>query len=267
MIALVLAAVLAQAPVMPAPPAARASASAALGPFTEAVKEASRDGLTDAKVGQWVMYRLDGGRGRVSYWKLALVGEEKDRLGRPATWIEMEFGQSDKMVAPLGQIRMLVARKDGFSAGTVTRMFVAIGTGRAQEVDAASVHSLEKPSADSEAEPEQDEPLSPAARAALSVRTLKKSQLMTLAGTVTATPTEMRFKETLIKRIWMSEQVPILGIAKIEYPGVDHSMEVRDFGVDAKPQMVLPTDDFPKINLDPPVPPPGTGDEGDDDAE
>ncbi len=74
-------------------------------------------------------------------------------------------------------------------------------------------------------------------------------------------------KQTLIKRIWMSEQVPILAPREDRVPGVDHSMEVRDFGVDAKPQMVLPTPDFPKIDLDPPVSAARHRTEGDDDAE
>ena len=70
-------------------------------------------GLRTTQVGDWVTYKLDGGGARVHYWRLAVVGEEQDKLGRDALWLEMEWGTHPAMRAPLAQIRMLIARGDG----------------------------------------------------------------------------------------------------------------------------------------------------------
>ena len=90
---------------------------------------------------------------------------------------------------------------------------------------------------------------------------------MTAAGTVAAIPVEVMFRSTVVKRLWMSRQVPVLHLAKLEIPAIEHSMEVRDFGIDAKPRMVLPGPDDPKIRVErydeaPPKAPP----EGDSDG-
>ena len=94
-------------------------------------------GLRTTQVGDWVTYKLDGGGARVHYWRLAVVGEEKDKLGRDALWLEMEMGTHPAMRAPLSQIRMLIARGQGggaaFDPSGVTRLIVAIGFDKPQE--------------------------------------------------------------------------------------------------------------------------------------
>ena len=73
---------------------------------------------------------------------------------------------------------------------------------------------------------------------------------MTLAGTVTATPVEVRLRSSMVKRIWVSAQVPLIHIAKMEIPALAHTIEVRDFGIDARPQMLLPVPGTAKIKLE-----------------
>ena len=73
---------------------------------------------------------------------------------------------------------------------------------------------------------------------------------MTLAGTVAAIPVEVMLRGTVLKRLWMSRQVPVLHLAKLEIPAIEHAMEVRDFGIDAKPRMVLPSPDEPRIRME-----------------
>src|SRR5262249_25426845 len=57
--------------------------------------------LRDVHVGDWVSYRIGGGAGREGHWRIAVVGEGLDARGRPALWLEMEFGNEAKLAAPL----------------------------------------------------------------------------------------------------------------------------------------------------------------------
>jgi hypothetical protein len=79
----------------------------------------------------------------------------------------------------------------------------------------------------------------------------KPARLMTLAGTVTAEPLEVRYRQLVVKRYWLSREVPILHLAKIEFPGIRYTMEARDYGVDARPRMVLPAPGDKKIKMEP----------------
>jgi hypothetical protein len=75
------------------------------------------------------------------------------------------------------------------------------------------------------------------------------SRLVTLGGTVTATPIEIRYRATVVKRLWLSDQIPLLHLAKIELPAIGHAMEARDWGLDAKPQMAS-ADPAAKIRME-----------------
>jgi hypothetical protein len=205
--------------------------------------------LGDAKVGQWATYRLDGGSpGREFFWRLAVVGEKRDAKGRPAQWVEMEFGAHPAMAAPLAQWKVLVAKGKGFDQDGVSEMYVGIGTGRVQQVASESLeHSF---GAEEAPRPKPKGP-KPELPAEMRVRRTQPTQLMTLGGTVTAVATEVMYRDTVIKRIWVSDQIPLLHLAKIEIPAIRHSMEVRDFGVDARPRIVLPGPDVPMLSLEP----------------
>jgi hypothetical protein len=61
--------------------------------------------------------------------------------------------------------------------------------------------------------------------------------LLTLGGTVTARPWEVRFGATLVQRLWLCDQIPLLGLAKLELPAIGYALEARGWGLDAKPQM------------------------------
>ncbi len=202
-------------------------------------------GLGDAAVGQWATFRIDGGGDRVQFLKLAVVGEEADRAGRPAYWLELEIGQHPAMRAPLMQLRMLVARKEGITREGVSRIFVAVGAERPNELDDEAVAAFfggdpKKP----------PPPPAPAPIAGLTTAVGQPTRLVTLAGTLNATPIEVRLRSTMVKRIWTSEQVPLLHVARLEIPGIAHTIEVRDFGINGRPQMVLPAPGTAKIRLE-----------------
>ena len=54
----------------------------------------------------------------------------------------------------------------------------------------------------------------------------------------------------MVKRVWVSQQVPLLHVAKMEIPGIGHTIEVRDFGINAQPQLVMPRPGTAKIKLE-----------------
>jgi hypothetical protein len=205
-------------------------------------------GLRTTQVGDWVTYKLDGGGARVHYWRLAVVGEEKDKLGRDALWLEMEMGTHPAMRAPLAQIRMLVARGNGaaFDPGGVTRLIVAMGFDRPQEYSQEALDwALTK---HGKAPPAASRPTQPASRPV--VRSGQETRLMTPAGTVTAVPIEVLYRSTIIKRTWMSREIPILQLAKIEIPRIAHALEVFEYGVNAKPRMLLPDPKTPLVRME-----------------
>ncbi|MHB8878877.1 MAG: hypothetical protein ACYC8T_34685 [Myxococcaceae bacterium] len=216
-----------------------------LGPVGRAIVQHMQKGLKETKVGDWVTYKVDGTADRVHYWRLAVVGEEKDPKGRDAYWIEIDMGEHHELKAPLSQMRMLVAKSEGLSREGITRMVVAFGYEKPQEMAPDSVDFMTR------GEPADPEP-APAAGPdpRLWVRTGKESRLMTLAGTVAAVPVEVMIKGTVVKRMWMSRQVPVLHLAKMEIPAIEHSMEVRDYGIDARPRMVLPAPGAPTIRME-----------------
>ncbi|WP_224360382.1 hypothetical protein [Hyalangium versicolor] len=206
-------------------------------------------GLRTTQVGDWVTYKLDGGGARVHYWRLAVVGEEKDKKGRDALWLEMETGTHPAMRAPLSQIRMLIARGNGtaFDPEGITRLVVAMGFDKPQEYSQEALDwTLTKhPSP-------QAPPAAPAGRLPEPpvVRSGQETRLMTPAGTVTAVPIEVLYRSTVVKRTWMSREIPILQLAKIEIPRISHAMEVVEYGVNARSRMLLPDPKTPQVKLE-----------------
>ncbi len=215
-------------------------------PVGRALTEPLRHGLADGKVGQWATFRIDGGPERVHFWRMAVVGQETDKQGRPACWLEFEMGQHPAMKAPLLQLKMLVARSVGLNKGGVSRVFIAVGTQRPNELSDDAVARLlvdEHPMGGNLAQPV-------AMPVELGSFTGKPTRLMTLAGTVFATPFELRLRSSLVKRVWLSEQVPLLHVAKMEIPGIGHTIEVRDFGINARAQMAMPAPGAANIKLE-----------------
>ncbi|MFY0521803.1 hypothetical protein ACN28I_00820 [Archangium gephyra] len=200
-------------------------------------------GRLDARVGEWVTYQMDGGP-QPGFFRLAAVAEQKDAQGRDAVWVELEFGQHAELKAPLAQFLLLVARDTGLRAEGVSRLFVTQGFEKLQEVDTAALpFFLGTPGPP------------PSARLAVgqgsTVSRGAPTRLMTFAGTVTAEPLEVRYRQLVLKRYWVSRELPILHLAKIEFPPIRYSLEVRDYGLDARPRLVPPAPSDKKITLEP----------------
>src|SRR5215218_4854401 len=102
-------------------------------PAVRTLVEHMSRGIRATKVGDWVTYKLDGGGSRVHYWRLAAVAEQKDAQARDALWIEIDIGAHPAMAAPLGQMKLLVAKDAGLNAQGITRLVVATGFDRPQE--------------------------------------------------------------------------------------------------------------------------------------
>jgi hypothetical protein len=212
--------------------------------------EAASDRL-DARVGEWVTYQMDGGG--QGFMRMAAVAEQKDAQGRDAVWMEVEFGNHSAMKAPMAQFLMLVARDTGLRAEGISRLFLTQGFEKLQEVDKDAMPFF---LGEAEKNP-SPRPTPPPASAQIpagentTVQRGKPSRLMTLAGTVTAEPMEVRHKQLVLKRYWISREIPILRLAKIEFPAIKYTLEVRDYGVDARPRMVLPAPGAKKIRMEP----------------
>ncbi len=204
-----------------------------------------------ARVGEWVTYQMDGAAQR-GFMRLAVVGEQKDAQGRDAVWLELEFGQHAELKAPLAQFLMLVARETGLRREGISRLFATQGFERLQEVDAdAMPFFLGK--ADTSSASSSPAPATarlPAGQGA-SVNRGSPTRIMTLAGSVTAEPMEVFYRRLVLKRYWVSREIPLLHLAKIEFPPIGYTMEVRDHGVDARPRIVLPAPGTKKIRMGP----------------
>lgn len=225
-------------------------------PLAQAVYQQLTHGLPPAAVGQWVTYTLHGtGRPNDAFWRLAVVGKQKDEKGRDAVWVEMELAQHPNFVAPLFQMKMLVANDNGLQANGITRAVLAIGAGQPQEVDPASL--VRKRRDDSPPQPAKVHSVMFEGHPMV-MRAGKRSKLMTAAGTVDATPVELVYRRTVVQRYWISKEIPVLQLAKIEIPNLDDSMEVRDYGLDAKPMIHFPDPNAPKISLETPPDPTGS---------
>ncbi|HXN40822.1 MAG TPA: hypothetical protein VN918_03470, partial [Myxococcaceae bacterium] len=221
--------------------AGRARAGQSTDSVADALLRHMAEGVRDARPGDWISYRTDAGNGRVSFWRFSVVGAEKDARGRDSLWIEIELGQHGDLRAPLAQIRMLVARQTGLSSEGVTRVYVALGVDRPQEISPEQLRTL-LPSL-----PESDRSLLPSDADWATVRPGSESRLMTHAGTLPAIPIETYRQGSLVQRIWISHRLPLLHLAKLEMPGIGHAMEVTGFGDGALPRMVLPPDGEAKV--------------------
>jgi hypothetical protein len=196
----------------------------------------------DARVGEWVTYQLDGGP-QQGFLRLAVVAEQKDPQGRDAVWVELELGQHSELKAPLAQFLLLVARDTGLRAEGVSRLFATQGFEKLQEVDTAALpFFLGTPG---------KQPSRPAPPPTSTVSRGPPTRLMTLAGTVTAEPLEVRHRQLVLKRYWVSREIPILRLARLEFPPIRYSLEVRDYGLDAQPRLVPPAPGDKKITLEP----------------
>jgi hypothetical protein len=208
------------------------------GPLLEQI--ASRDG--ELKVGDWVTYRISGGPGREAFWRFAVVGADRDGEGREGRWVEIDIGTHPNMVSPLSQLRMLMSRdEEGERSWQVRRVLMAHGPARPSEVDPSEVEGLmRKPEAG------KRRASHPGARVVRG----DPQRIMTQAGSVKAEPVDLFYRGTRVRRIWMSPEIPVMGLAKIEIPGSGYIMEARDYGIGAEPMMVLPKPGTAPLSLE-----------------
>jgi hypothetical protein len=218
-------------------------------PMMKTLLDHMAQGGREPRVGDWVTYQLNGGGARVHYWRMAVVGEEKDRHGRPALWYEMEMGTHPAMRSPLGQVKMLSARevKPG-GPHAITRLITATGFDKPQEYSAEALDFTLGEIVSAEAKQRASAPAP--VRKPKGLRTGKETRLMTFAGTLTAVPVEVTYRDTVVKRLWLSRDVPVVHLARIEIPGIQQTMDLYDYGVDAKPRMLMPEPNAPKVRLE-----------------
>ncbi|NMO21752.1 hypothetical protein HPC49_38420 [Pyxidicoccus fallax] len=232
-----------------------APSRAAGGPPPPAVKtlmDHMARGARDSKVGDWVTYRMDGGGARVHYWRIAVVGQEKDRYERDAVWLEVEFGTHPAMRSPLGQMKMLVALGEEHpTRHAITRLIASAGYGKPQEYSREALEqALSEEKQRNTGDEDEPRPAPKASRPVPVVRSGKEARLMTHAGTVSAVPVEVVLHSTVLKRIWMSREIPVIQLAKVEIPGIGQAMEVAEYGVDAKSRIRMPLPNEPQIRLE-----------------
>ena len=224
----------------PAPASSTKADTRLGGPLLEQI--ASRDG--DLKVGDWVTYRISGGPGREAFWRFAIVAADRDGQGREGRWVEIDIGTHPNMVSPLSQLRMLMSRDaQGERSWKVRRVLMAHGTARPSEVDPAEVEGLMRGRPET---PGKSRVTHPGARAVRGT----PQRIMTQAGSVNAEPVDLFYRGTRVRRIWMSPDIPVMGLAKIEIPGSGYIMEARDYGIGAEPMMVLPKPGTAPLSLE-----------------
>ena len=224
-----------------------APALAAAPPMMKTLLDHMAQGGREPRVGDWVTYQLNGGGARVHYWRMAVVGEAKDRHGRPALWYEMELGIHPAMRAPLGQMKVLIARaaRPG-EPHAISRLITASGFDKPQEYSPEALDFALGEIASTEAK--QRATAKP--KAPPTMQTGKETRLMTFAGTLTAVPVELKYRNTVFKRLLMSREVPVVHLARIEIPGIQQMMDLYDYGVDAKPRMLMPEPNAPKVQVE-----------------
>ncbi|MBZ4417736.1 hypothetical protein [Myxococcus sp. RHSTA-1-4] len=233
--------------------AAPARAAGGPPPAMKALMDHMARGARASKVGDWVTYRMDGGGARVHYWRMAVVGQEKDRYERDAVWLEVEFGTHPAMRSPLGQMKMLVALGEEHPARhAITRLIASAGYGKPQEYSQEALEHVLTEQRNRKTEDDEPRPSAPPRGPPPTpvVRAGKEARLMTHAGTVTAVPVEVVLRSTVLKRMWMSREIPVIQLAKIEIPGIGQSMEVAEYGVDAKSRIRMPLPNEPQIRME-----------------
>jgi hypothetical protein len=162
---------------------------------------------------------------------VAVVGRQADAQGRDALWLEIELGEHPSMEHPIAQMKLLAARDEGLTARGVSRLFVGAGPAPVREVASGDLEKFVP----------QLPPRPEVSRAApLRVRRGRAKPLATAAGTVAAYPMDLLAGEKVVQRIWISREVPILHLARVEIPALKQSMELGGFGTGASAKIPTP---------------------------
>lgn len=187
-----------------------------------------------APVGAWVTYRLSGGPGRTAYWRIAVVSAGKGFEGRAKRWVELSFGIHPKLEAPLAQLKVLVDERG------LCRAVLAVGVARPRELSKEGLSRV--------AHLPWLHALSHLPGAAATVEQGRRALLMTGGGAVTALPLSFFSQGVVVEKVYLSREVPVLGLARLELPGVE-VMEADAWGMDAVASLQIPESGVPLLHL------------------
>ena len=196
---------------------------------------------TRAAVGDWVSYELGGDDVRPTYVRLGVAGEARDPGGQPALWFDVELADHPSFNSPLLQLKLLASRAKGLQLGSISRAIVAFGYDEPRELSDEALQAM--------LQPEAGEPGTPPS-VKWTLKDRPAMRLMTPAGSVRAHAKEVWVETTLWKRLWLSEDVPLLGVAQVELPPVKRRMELRGFGKGYASKIEMPKSGDSKIRVE-----------------
>lgn len=187
------------------------------------------EALTQAPVGAWTTYVADGGGGRVSYLRFAVVAEQRDGLGREAVWLELEIGLDPGLASPIARLAALAAREEGLTPDGVTRLILAVGTGEPVELRPEELHRF-WPSSPARL------PRIDSLPAGLTVHSVART-ISTPRGALSSRCAETRRGPLVVHSVCVAEAVPILGVVELSLPGAGQSLRVQAWGTAASRRM------------------------------
>lgn len=196
---------------------------------------------TRAAVGDWVAYELGGEDTSSAFIRLGVAKEERDASGKPALWFDVELADHPSFNSPLLQLKLLASKSKGLQLGAISRAIVAFGYDEPRELTGDALQAM--------MQPEGDEPGSTAS-VKWTLKDRPAMRLMTPAGSVRAHAKEVWVETTLWKRLWLSEDVPLLGVAQVELPPVKRRMELRAFGKGYVSKIAMPKTGDSKIRVE-----------------
>ena len=184
-------------------------------------------GTASARAGQWVTYQVTTASGLTVFLRLAAV---KDEPAEHAIWVEVEAGLTAGMESPLLQLALLCERDGDRLTGRVRRAFAAVAHEPAAPLPPALLAKARMEAPSDDRPPPAD----------FRFRLGAPQDLATRAGRLTARPWELVYKGQVVKRMWMSDAVPLLHLARIEVPAVGQRIDLHDAGEGAEPRVKLP---------------------------
>jgi hypothetical protein len=149
------------------------------------------------RVGAWVLYRVEMAGGQRSYLRLSVLGRERVE-GRDAWWVQWVMGSSPETASVA--VKMLTAEPLG---GGAFRTLIRVAGSETREIPSEPPAGV-------------DDPVPPAG---------KEEWVSTPAGKLRA-----RRAERDGATIWLSEEIPIAGVARAKLPQ-QRTFEVEAYGL------------------------------------
>jgi len=175
-------------------------------------------------VGRWMVYRLQAGPTRTHFLRLALVRPTTPGVTPGLLWLEMEIGTHPELIAPLARLRAVVdvgaGRASHPQVEGLGQLLSSVGLDAVAElpVDWGGVRDYWR-NTDSQSD----------GGGALPVRG-RRARIRTHAGELDAIPITWSLHSKATKRLWISDQLPLWGVARWEVQGLKRSMEIWSYG-------------------------------------